>query len=201
VSKVLLKIGGVPVYEDSDGTVHWVGEMTIDADGCPRAYGPSGTKPLDYLANAGYPGNWWALVCDSNGQPVVQKEGDKEKWPWPGYYISTTAYLVAGYEKTDCRRYVDSEKVCFAVVPGNVRMSIPPKFMGCKVVITDQKTNKTLECSCCDVGPSSHLGEASMAAAEFFGLSPNPKSGGSSDKLRWHYRMFPGVRSKDYPLQ
>jgi len=82
-----------------------------------------------------------------------------------------------------------------------VRMSIPPKFLGCRTIITDMKTDKELECACCDVGPSSHLGEASMAAAEFFGLSPNPKSGGSSDRTRWHYRMFPGVASKDYPLQ
>jgi len=202
VSKVLLKIGGVPVYQDEDGSVHWIGEMTIDADGCPHAYGPEGTKPLDYLANAGYPGNWWGVVTSSNGEPYVQKSSDgKEKAPWPGYYVSTTAYLVSGYDKYDCRRYVDSEKVPFAVVPGNVRTSIPPKFMGCKTIVTDKKTGMELDCACCDVGPSSHLGEASMAAAKFFGLSSDPKSGGSSDRTRFHYRMFPGVRSIDYPLQ
>jgi hypothetical protein len=201
MSKVLLKVGGVPVYQDDDGSVHWVGEMTIDADGCPRAYGPEGTEPLDYLANAGYPGNWWGVVVDQSGQPAVQETGDDQKWPWPGYYISTTAYLVAGYGKYDCRHYVDSEKVCFAVVPGNVRMSVEPKFLGCKTVITDRRSGMELECACCDVGPSSHLGEASMAAAKFFGLESNPKTGGSSDRSRWHYRMYPGVRSIDYPLQ
>jgi hypothetical protein len=202
VSKVLLKIGGVPVYQDEDGSVHWVGEMTIDADGCPHAYGPEGTKPLDYLANAGYPGNWWGIVTDAEGIPYVQRTGDgKDRAPWPGYYLSTTAYLVSGFDKYDARRYVDSENVCFAVVPGNVRTAIPPKFMGCKTVITDKNTGHSLECSCCDVGPSSHLGEASMAAAEYFNLSPSPKTGGSGDTTRWHYRMWPGVRSRDYPLQ
>jgi hypothetical protein len=201
MSKVLLKISGVPVYQDDDGSVHWVGEMTIDADGCPRAYGPSGTNPLDYLANAGYPGNWWGIVTDENGDPYEQREGDARKWPWPGYYISTTAYLVSGYDKYDCRRYVDSELINFAVVPGNVRTAIAPKFMGCKVIITDQNSGKILECACCDVGPSNHLGEASMAAAEHFGLDPSPKTGGSSDRERFHYRFFPGVRSKEYPLQ
>lgn len=201
MSKVLLKVGGVPVYQDADGSVHYVGELTIDADGCPHAYGPEGTEPLDYLANAGYPGNWWGVVTTSQGVPYVQKGSDAKKAPWPGYYLSTTAYLVAGYEKYDARRYVDSEFVPFAVVPGGVRMSIPEKFMGCKVIVTDMKTDKELECACCDVGPSSHLGEASMAAAEYFGLNPDPKVGGSSDRSRWHYRFFAGVASKEYPLQ
>jgi hypothetical protein len=210
MSTVLLKIGGVPVYQDDDGSVHWVGEMTIDADGCPHAYGPSGTQPLDYLANAGYPydendpygpGNWWGVVTDNNGRIYAQKTGDKEKWPWPKYFLSTTAYLVSGFDKYDARRYVDSELVNFAVVPGNVRVSIPPKFLGCKTVITDKSTGKKLECACCDVGPSNHLGEASMAAVKFFGLNSNPKNGGSSDRTRFHYRMWPGVRSDDYPLQ
>jgi hypothetical protein len=210
MSEVLLKIGGVPVYQDDDGSVHWVGEMTIDADGCPHAYGPSGTQPLDYLANAGYPydeddpygpGNWWGVVTDSNGRIYSQKTGDKEQWPWPKYFLSTTAYLMLGYDKYDARRYVDSELVNFAVVPGNVRTSIPPKFLGCKTLITDTKTGKELECACCDVGPSNHLGEASMAVCKHFGLSSNPKNGGSSDRSRWHYRMWPGVASKDYPLQ
>jgi hypothetical protein len=199
--KVLLKIGGVPVYQDADGSVHWVGEMTIDADGCPHAYGPSGTEPLDYLANAGYPGNWWGIVTDSNGEPYVQQKGDPEPWPWPGYYLSTTAYLVPTYGKYDARRYVDSEFVNFGVVPGNVRMSIPPKFMGCRMLITDQKTDKTLECVCADVGPSNHLGEASIAAVEFFGLNSDPKNGGSSDRKRWHYRCWPGVAADGWKLQ
>jgi hypothetical protein len=53
-------------------------------------------------------------VTDSSGEPYVQGDGDEEKWPWPGYYISTTAFLVPGYGKYDCRRYLDSEKVLFA---------------------------------------------------------------------------------------
>lgn len=200
MSKVLLKIGGVPVFQDDDGSIHWLGEMTIDADGCPHAYGPPGTEPLDYLGNAGYPGNWWGIVTDPKGKPYVQKEGDKQKHPWPGYYLSTTAYLVPGYTKYDARRYVDSEFISFMVVPGNVRMAIAPKFMGCRSVITDQKDGNHLECVCADVGPRNHLGEASMAAAEYFGLDPNPKAGGSSDRKRWHYRCWPGVAAQGWVL-
>jgi hypothetical protein len=203
VSEVLLKIGGVPVYQDGDGSVHWVGEMTIDADGSPRAYGPEGCspKPLDYLANAGYPGNWWGIVTDGYGEPYEQELGDPARWPWPGLYLSTTAYVVPNYGKYDARHYVDSEHVAFMVVPGNVRMSVPPKFMGCRAQITDLASGKVLDCVCADVGPSNHLGEASMAAAKFFGLDPNPKSGGSSDRERWQYRCWPGVEAKGYVLQ
>ena len=39
--------------------------MHIDADGAYRAYHPISSKGLDYLANAGKPGNWWALVTDN----------------------------------------------------------------------------------------------------------------------------------------
>jgi hypothetical protein len=200
---VLMTVGGSPVYINSDGSVMWVGEFTIDADGCPRAYGPEGCspEPLDYLANAGYDGNWWGIVTDNHGNPYEQEQGDLARWPYPGLYVSTTAYLVPGYSTYDCRHYVDSEKVNFAVVPGNVRMSIPPKFLGCRVVVTDRHTKKQIECACCDVGPSNHLGEGSIALAEAFGISGDPKSGGSSNRKRFHYQMWPGIPSEDFTLQ
>ena len=91
-----MKIGGVPVYLDPDGSVHFVGEFTIDCDGCPMAYGPDGClpEPYDYLANAGYPGNWWGIVTDEYGNPYEQKESDpRERAPYPGLYVSTTAYV------------------------------------------------------------------------------------------------------------
>ena len=199
--QTLLTIGGVPVYYD--GTkVWWTGEMTLDADGCPRAYGPEGCEPepLDYLANAGYPGNWWGIVT-VNGEPYEQEDGSPEAAPYPGLYVSTTAYLVPGFSSTDCRRYLDSEKVAFSVVPGNVRMSIPPKFLGCRARITDKTHKKTLNCVIADVGPSNHLGEASLAAAHFFGVNSNPKNGGSSDRKRWLYECWPDEEAKGYDLQ
>jgi len=204
MSEVLMKIGGVPVYLDPDGSVHFVGEFTIDCDGCPMAYGPDGClpEPYDYLANAGYPGNWWGIVTDEYGNPYEQKESDpRERAPYPGLYVSTTAYVNPGYDKYDVRRYVDSEKVKFCVIPSNVKMSVHPKFLGCRTVITDQLTGKTLECACCDIGPADHLGEGSMAAGVYFGLDPSPKYGGSSDDDRFHYRFFPGVPAPAFELQ
>jgi hypothetical protein len=212
--QMLMKIGGVPVYWDEDESKIWyTGEMTIDADGCPRAYGPAGCtpQPLDYLGNAGYPyddnepygeGNWWGVVTDSSGNIYEQQNGNSKKWPYPGLFLSTTAYLWGQYDKYDARRYVDSEKVAFTVIPGNVRMSIPPKFLGCACRITDKKTKRVMSgVPCCDVGPSNHLGEGSMALAAAFGLNPSPKSGGSSDRSRFLYEFWPGIESESHPLQ
>lgn len=202
--EVLLKIGGQPVWINrSDGEhVWWTGEMTVDGDGSPRCYGPKGCnpEPLDYLGNAGSPGNWWGVATDDQtecGDPIVQGKNN----PYPGLYVSTTAYVVAGYYWYDPRRYLDSEKICFTVVPGNVRKATVGICKGCKARITDNQTGKTLDCVIGDIGPTDHMGEASIACASFFGLNPSPKSGGSSDESRFKYEMWPGVAVEGFGLQ
>jgi hypothetical protein len=199
--KVLLKISGVPVYWD--GTViEFTGEMTSCGDGSPRCYGPSGCspEPLDYLGNAGYPGCWWGVSCNSSGTPYVQKSGNPDKHPYPSLYISCTAYGHYEYPQDDCRCWVDAEKVMFSVIPSSVRMAVEPKFLGCRATILDKKTGKLLECTCCEIGPSTHMGEASMVAVKYFGLNPDPKSGGSSDKKRFLYRFYPDDPSPGWTL-
>lgn len=207
MSEILLKIGGVPVFVDYDDDgfehVYWTGEMTIDADGARNAYGPEGTDPLDYLGNAGEPGNWWGIYAppDGEGAPVIQGKHD----PAPGYYVSMTAYLVPGFEAHDPRRYLDSDKIMFGVVPGNVRKATRGICKGCKCLITDKKSKhkhgRALHCVIGDIGPSDHLGEASIAVARFFDLNPDPKKGGSSDSTRFQYEMWPGVAAEGFELQ
>ena len=199
----LLTVNNTPVYLDEDGSVSFTGEFTVNADGCPRCYGPKGCdpEPYDWLANAGAGGRWWGVVTNPHGQPFPQKKGDIDRWPFPGLYVSTTAYAHRDYDKYDCRRYVDSEIINYAVVPGSVRMAVRPRFLGCRVIISDSKTGRELVCVCADIGPARHLGEASMAAAEFFGLNPDPKKGGSSERKRWHYRFFPGEEVPGFTLQ
>ena len=70
-----MKVSGVPVYWDGK-IITYTGEMTVCADGSPRAYGPEGCspEPLDYLGNAGYPGNWWGITTDKYGNPYVQQD-------------------------------------------------------------------------------------------------------------------------------
>jgi|GEM_PF-2363448 len=201
--KVLLKISGVPVYWDGN-MIEYTGEMTSCGDGSPRCYGPSGCSPapLDYLGNAGSPETgWWGVVTDSNGKPIVQKAGNKPKWPYPSLYVSCTAYGFSEYPQDDCRHWVDAEKVQFSVIPSSVRTAVPPKFLGCRATILDKKTDKELECVCAEIGPSTHMGETSMLVCKYFGLNPDPKAGGSSDKKRWLYRFWPGDPATGWKLQ
>jgi hypothetical protein len=200
--QVLLKIGGVPVYWDGE-CIDYLGEMTACADGSPRAYGPEGChpEPLDYQGNAGYPGNWWGVTTDKYGEPYVQQEASNDSMhPYPGLWVSCTAYYHAAYPEYDCRRWVNAETVAFSVIPSNVRTAVGPKFLGCRAFIQDRKTHKTLDCVCAEIGPSNHLGEASLFVCQHFGLSADPKCGGSSDKKRFHYKFWPGVSAEGWKL-
>src|SRR5215210_1871871 len=87
--EVVTTIGGVRVRRRrGEKAFFFVSGMTIDSDGAPRAYHKNGSPPgLDFLANAGGPGNWFALVTDSSGNPIVQRASD----PAPGFFVSMTA--------------------------------------------------------------------------------------------------------------
>lgn len=199
--EILLKISGVPVYWINEEYIEYTGEMTCCADGSPRCYGPKSPPALDYLGNAGSPETgWWGVVTDANDNPVVQQKGNVKKHPYPGLYVSCTAYGFYEYDETDCRCWVDAEKVNYSVIPSSVRMAVEPKFLGCRATIFDKKTQKQLDCVCAEIGPSTHMGEASMLACSFFGLSDDPKAGGSSDKKRFIYRFWPGDPAEGWVL-
>src|SRR6185436_12528921 len=135
--------------------------MHIDADGAYRAYHPIKGKGLDFLANAGKEGNWWALVTDNGtpaGKPIIQTDTD----PAPGYYISTTSLQDQTKNIKDPRRYVDSESIPFIVLPSN-------KKFGAKLGDLVMVYNKTANVFCggvfADLGPRDKIGEASIAMA------------------------------------
>ena len=90
--------------------------MDVDVDGAPNAYGPKGTPALDneldahYLEREDQPIVGYLL--DEKQQPVVQGPND----PYPGYYISQTAYTdVANENERDVRSYVDATKINYVV--------------------------------------------------------------------------------------
>lgn len=196
--EVLLKIGGQPVYWINETFIEFLGEATVCADGAPDAYGPNNSG-TDWTENAGYPGNWWGIVTDKNGKPVIQIP-DFIGHPKPGMYVSCTCYGHSEFPPYDCRHWVDANTVCYSVIPSNVRSAISPKFMGCRSEVYDKKTHKILDLVCAEVGPSSHLGEMSIAACQFFGLPSDPRAGGSSDKKRFRYRFWPGDPAEGWKL-
>ena len=195
--RALAPISGQNIFQKEDGSISFIGEFCVDADGSPRAYHPTNDAlGLDYLANAGHPGNWWGVVTDSNGNPHIQ--GDED--PHPGFCVSTTSLVLPGFSKQDTRRYVDSEKVPFIVVPSTLARLVSGVVLGCKAQITDLHSKKTISAVVADLGPANHLGEASIAAALELGVNPNPKHGGSSERA-YEYTFWPGQAANGFQLQ
>ena len=194
-----MRVRGVPVTQMGDESVTFIGGMTIDADGGRRTYAPRKSKlpALDYLANAGEPGNWYGLVCNGLGEPVVAPSG---------YYISPTTYRRRVDESGnpisifDPRAYLDPETEFFAVFPGPMRRLVRGVVLGCQVVIQDLQSSKELLAVAGDAGPATHLGEASIECAKYFGVPWSPKDGGTDEK-RFRYTFYPGVAAKGYELQ
>lgn len=170
--------------------------MAIDADGSPYAYHPEKGKGLDYLPNAGHPGNWYGLACDDHGHPYIQGSNapafdDSSR----GFYVSTTTYERREFAHNDPRRYLNSETERFIVVPASFRKSVAGIVMGCKAIVRfDGK-----ECTAIvgDIGP--RFGEASIAVARALGINSNAKSGGVDHGVE--YQVFPGVAVDGYELQ
>ncbi len=197
----LFTVNGTPVIEKPDLSVSYLSAFTVDGDGSPRCYGPSGCKPqpLDYLANAGGPGNWWGIATRNGfpyGQPVVQSATD----PFPGLYVSTTAYKIRGFSNGDPRRELNSEIVPFMVVPLRLVDAVRGVVLGCRGRITDNRTGLYVDCVVGDLGPNNHLGEASIAAASALKLPTSPKTGGSSARM-FTYECWPGIAANGFSLQ
>jgi hypothetical protein len=152
------------------GAFVWRSGLAIDADGSPRAYHPDGKSGLDYLANAGKPGNWWALVCNAAGVPIVQGPDD----PAPGFYVPATSLVDRSRAAADPRRYVDSETVPYITATRGMLS------LGCQLGDVAMVSYGALDCAAvvADVGPNP--GEGSIALARALGLPSDPRHGGCS---------------------
>ena len=174
--------------------------MQIDADGANGqtggvpVYAPQGftPAPLDFLANAGGPGDWFGVVTDTgeeDGTPVKQNASG----PAPGAFVSATSYRWPELARIDPLAYVDAASVPYIVLPSHWRQEAIGVVLGCKAIVQDTKTGKILEAAgVLDFGPRTKLGEASVACAEFFGIPSSAKDGGTSEK-RFIYTFFPGI--------
>jgi hypothetical protein len=172
-----LVIGGIEILQLAGGALCWTAGLAIDTDGAPTAYAPkdSGLEALDYLGNAGKPGNWWALATRdgrSSGEPVIQGADDLA----PGYYVSTTALVDGRYAKTNPRRYVDASTVPY--------LSIPPELVEAGARVGDLAAvagpGGVSAAIIADIGPKGKIGEGSPALARAIGVPDDPKRGGCS---------------------
>jgi len=94
--------------------------MDVDVDGAPNAYGPPDKQTLDILLDAHYLNRAdqkiVGYLIDEHGSPILQGPND----PFPGYYISQTAFTDPENEnEKDPRSYVDARNINY-VVRGNV---------------------------------------------------------------------------------
>ncbi len=90
--------------------------MDVDVDGAPNAYGPPGKPTLDDLMNAHYLERGDQAIVgylvDDGRKPILQ--GPKD--PFPGYYISQTAFAdAANHNERDPRSYVDARNINYVV--------------------------------------------------------------------------------------
>ena len=186
--KFLKRIGysNINTLDDDNSAFFYESGLMIDADGAYHAYHPDGRSGLDYLGNAGQPGNWWALVTDNgraDGSPVIQTASD----PAPGFYISTTSLQDSDCDRKDPRRYVNAEAVNFIVLPGRIGLGAK---LGDFAVVIRPATGAYDYAVYADVGPANKIGEGSIALAAALGVPSNPKTGGIGHGIA--YVVFPG---------
>ncbi len=159
-------IGGVQVqYDSSDPeTLYWISALEIDADGSPHAYCPlgSGLIALDVLSDAGIPGEGYGVARDPSGNLAIQGPSDAAE----GFYVSTTSLIDPSKIETDPRRYVDSEKVPFFVLPGTPSIGARLGQVG---MLFRPETGDSSAAIYADVGPYNQLGEGSIALAKNLG--------------------------------
>jgi Fungal chitosanase of glycosyl hydrolase group 75 len=181
------RIGYSCVYDLHDGSFIYTSGLAIDADGSPHAYGPHGLG-LDWLANAGRPGDWWGIVTDRHGDPVIQGPDD----PAPHYYVSTTSLEDTTQHEASPLRYVDSETVPFIVLPSDNRFGCE---LGDNAFVFHPANGASSFAIFADIGPVGHLGEGSIKLAQNLQINHDPKHGGCAHGI-WTV-LFPGSKDKE----
>jgi Fungal chitosanase of glycosyl hydrolase group 75 len=171
-----------PIWQLGGGAAFFFSSgLAIDADGAPNAYNADDTG-LDYLFNAGQPGQWDGIVQDEDGNPFVQGPED----PFPGYYISCTALFDRAKRHNDPARFVDATQIPYVALPGDLAERTGAR-LGDIVFVFSERTGRYSYAIFADIGT---LGEGSIALAENLGIWSDARRGGSRAGVS--YVVFPG---------
>lgn len=186
-SRIITKIGDSNIHQFSAENVYFYRSgFCVNADGGRTAYHINNIG-LDYLQNAGSPGNWWGIACDGDGNPYIAPSG---------YYVSTTSLCDSRFPESSPERYVDSESIPFYVLPSG-------KHFGAKLgdYAYVYSTNKGVGAGAifADGGPPDKIGEGSIALAKLLQIESSPKDGGCEDGVIWV--VFPCSRDQEiFPI-
>ncbi|SRR5579871_1975524 len=165
-------------------------KMDTDVDGAPNAYGPPGMPALDDEENAHADGQLDREVVgymtkSDHRTPVLQGPDD----PFPGYYISTTAFTDRKNRNwLDPRKYVDATKINYVVIgdvgrQGGVRL-------GDFVAVYSKRFNKSAWAIVGDAGNPAGS-EGSLALLQSLGYRVRDgRSGVQREEIVIRY--FPG---------
>ena len=181
----LYTIGSTEVWRLGDNSAFiFEGGMTIDADGAPDAYHPTDDDlARDWLANAGVPGNWWALATDDDGELTIQGPDD----PAPGFCVSMTVLQDESADPRSPSRYVDAASVPFIVLPYN---QIGDAQLGDLATVYNRANGRVVQAIFADLGPPRFAGEGSVALAEALGVDSDARWGGTTEGIV--YIVYPG---------
>jgi hypothetical protein len=99
---------------------------------------------------------------------------------------------------------IDAETVPFFVLPLPVIRALKPVVLGCQARVTNTRTGQSCMAVVADVGPTSKIGEISVAAAKLIGVDPHPITGGEHERIIL-YEFWPGqpanLQGRSYALK
>jgi Fungal chitosanase of glycosyl hydrolase group 75 len=190
-ARTIETIGGISIDKfDGESTIFFASGMNIDADGAPKAYHQNDDLALDDLANAGSPGNWWAIATNEGGEPFIQDNDS----PAPGYYVSYTALEDKTKENWDQTKYPDASIMPYVVMPGH---DLFGEKMGDFCYVVNFANSKSCGAILGDIGPDNEIGEGSIALADLLKIPSDPRTGGIDKDVV--YIIFPKT-SEGWPV-
>jgi hypothetical protein len=167
-------------------TVH----MDTDVDGAPNAYGPPDKPALDFEYNAHWDGKLDGIVVGYRTKadhvtPELQGPDD----PFPGYYISTTAFSDRNNSNAnDPRKYVDATKINYVVMGTAARQG--GARLGDFVAVYSSRHNRSAYAIIGDAGNPSGA-EGSLALLQALGYPfRDGKRGVAREEITIRY--YPG---------
>jgi hypothetical protein len=181
------------IAQDPHPSVEFRAYLHVDVDGAPNSYGPPGKPALDTEEHAHVGSKLSGKIVGyvtHHGKPVIQGPND----PYPGYYISTTAfYDRATIDDDNPRRYVDASKINYVVL-GKFGKRHGVK-LGDFAAVYSSRTKKSVYAIVGDDGNDSGC-EGSLALVQHLGYDIKDGKEDSVDDTEITIRYYPGTNPK-----